>query len=110
MGVRAISLVPNGVGPNSASKSPFIKCINHYSLINFHFSSDTDGVKCVHGSALPRREILPHYRFMRFVAHWPEYVIEGSCLGLFMISACGFGTLLGHPDSPVVRFVGDPTL
>ena len=58
MGVRAISLVPNGVGPNSACKSPFIKCINHYSLnslINFHFSSDTDGVKCVHGSALTRR-------------------------------------------------------
>src|SRR5881296_3166710 len=57
MGVRAMLLVPNGVGPNSACKSPFIKCINHYSLINFHFSSDTDGVECVHGSPLPRRGI-----------------------------------------------------
>ncbi len=45
-----------------------------------------------------------------FVEHWPEYAIEGSGLGLFMISACSFGTLLGHPDSPVVRFVRDPTL
>ncbi len=42
--------------------------------------------------------------------HWPEYAIEGSCLGLFMISACMFGTLFGHPDSPVVRWIHDPTL
>src|SRR5437773_2709127 len=45
-----------------------------------------------------------------FVEHWPEYAIEGSGLGLFMISACSFGTLFGHPDSPVVRFVRDPGL
>jgi aquaporin Z len=42
--------------------------------------------------------------------HWPEYLSEGSCIGLFMISACGFGTLLGHPASPVVRYVENPTL
>jgi aquaporin Z len=40
-------------------------------------------------------------------AHWPEYAIEATCLALFMMSACGFGTLLGHPDSPVVRLVQD---
>ena len=45
-----------------------------------------------------------------FARHWREYAIEGSGLGLFMISACSFGTLLGHPDSPVVRFVRDPTV
>src|SRR2546430_15781013 len=45
-----------------------------------------------------------------FVKHWPEYAIEGSGLGLFMISACSFGTLLGHPGSPAVRLVRDPTL
>jgi aquaporin Z len=39
-----------------------------------------------------------------------EYIIEASGLGLFMISACMFGTLLGHPDSPVVRAVRNPTL
>src|ERR1044071_3353372 len=27
-----------------------------------------------------------------------------------MVSACVFGTLLGHPDSPVVRAVGNPIL
>lgn len=38
-------------------------------------------------------------------AHWPEYCIEGTLLGLFMISACGFSALLGHPASAV--FVAD---
>lgn len=33
--------------------------------------------------------------------HWPEYLIEASLLGLFMISACGFGALLEYPGSPV---------
>ena len=42
--------------------------------------------------------------------HWPEYAIEGIGLGLFMISACVFGTLLAHPDSPAVRSIGNPTL
>src|SRR6516164_3790163 len=29
--------------------------------------------------------------------HWPEYLIEGACLGLFMVSACSFTVLLEHP-------------
>ena len=33
--------------------------------------------------------------------HWPEYMIEGLCLGTFMISACAFSALLEHPASPV---------
>ena len=39
--------------------------------------------------------------------HWPEYLTEAAGLGLFMISACVFGTLLGHPNSPVVQAVPD---
>lgn len=39
-----------------------------------------------------------------------EYFIEAGALGSFMISACMFGTLLGHPDSPVVQVVRNPTL
>jgi aquaporin Z len=42
--------------------------------------------------------------------HWPEYLIEGSCLGLFMVSAFAFGTLLEHPASPVHRAIADPLL
>jgi aquaporin Z len=37
--------------------------------------------------------------------HWPEYAIEAVGLGLFMLAACVFGTLLGHPQSPVVSAV-----
>lgn len=47
---------------------------------------------------------------MRTSTHWPEYIIEACCLGLFMISACSFGVLLFHPDSPVVRLVQRPVL
>ena len=31
--------------------------------------------------------------------HWPEYLMEAACLGLFMISACSFVIVLEHPSS-----------
>jgi aquaporin Z len=31
--------------------------------------------------------------------HWPEYLMEAVCLGLFMVSACSFTVLLQHPGS-----------
>jgi len=40
--------------------------------------------------------------------HWPEYLIEGACLGLFMLSAFCFGTLIEHPASPVRRAIENP--
>jgi aquaporin Z len=40
--------------------------------------------------------------------HWPEYFIEGACLGLFMISAFTFGTILEHPASPVQQAIPNP--
>lgn len=42
--------------------------------------------------------------------HWPEYLIEGACLGLFMISAFTFGTILEHPASPVHQTIPNPLL
>ncbi|HET7291758.1 MAG TPA: aquaporin [Vicinamibacteria bacterium] len=39
--------------------------------------------------------------------HWPEYLIEAAALGIFMMSACGFGALLWHPDSPAAQAVPD---
>ena len=36
-------------------------------------------------------------------SHWPEYLIEAGALGAFMVSACLFGVLLGHPASAVVE-------
>jgi aquaporin Z len=42
--------------------------------------------------------------------HWPEYIIEGVCLGLFMMSAFAFGTILEHPDSPFHRGIPNAML
>jgi aquaporin Z len=42
--------------------------------------------------------------------HWPEYLIEAAGLGLFMISAFTFGTLLEHPASPVHQALPNPLL
>jgi len=43
-------------------------------------------------------------------AHWPEYLMEGAELGLFMISACFFAVLLFHPLSPVVAVLPNELL
>jgi aquaporin Z len=62
-------------------------------------------------SAQPKARAQPSINWTTtFVEHWPEYVSEGLGLGLFMISACTFGTLLAHPASPVVRLVQNPTM
>ncbi|MBI4527819.1 MAG: aquaporin [Deltaproteobacteria bacterium] len=42
--------------------------------------------------------------------HWPEYLIEAACLGLFMVSAFTFGTILEHPASPVRQTVPNPLM
>jgi aquaporin Z len=39
--------------------------------------------------------------------HWPEYLMEAAGLGLFMVSAGLFGTLLEYPQSPVHRAIAD---
>lgn len=40
--------------------------------------------------------------------HWPEYLMEAAGLGLFMLSAGLFGTLLEFPGSPVHQALPDP--
>jgi aquaporin Z len=42
--------------------------------------------------------------------HWPENLMEAAGLGIFMLSAGGFGTVLFHPASPIVSAVADPLL
>ena len=37
--------------------------------------------------------------------HWPEYLMETACLGLFMVSACSFTVLLQHPGSVVRQMI-----
>ena len=61
-------------------------------------------------SAQTRDGAASHPVFAAFQRHWPEYLIEASALGLFMMSACCFVALLEHPASPVARAVVDPVL
>jgi len=42
--------------------------------------------------------------------HWPEYLMEAACLGLFMISACVFSVLLSHPSSALNQAIDSPVL
>jgi aquaporin Z len=42
--------------------------------------------------------------------HWPEYLMEASLLGAFMVSACTFGVLYGYPQSPVRQAVSSDFL
>lgn len=41
--------------------------------------------------------------------HWPEYLMEGAELGLFMLSACLVVALLEYPSSPIHALLPDPT-
>jgi aquaporin Z len=42
--------------------------------------------------------------------HWPEYLIEGVGLGLFMIAALTFATILEHPASAIHQALPHPLL
>jgi aquaporin Z len=39
--------------------------------------------------------------------HWPEYLIEAAGLGIFMISACVFTTVIEYPGSPIRHSIAD---
>lgn len=43
-------------------------------------------------------------------AHWPEYLMEAAGLGLFMVSAGAFGTLLEYPGSSLHQALPDPVV
>jgi aquaporin Z len=51
-----------------------------------------------------------HQAIVAVENHWPEYLMEGAELGLFMVSACSFTVLLEHPASPVRLLVGSSFL
>src|SRR5262249_57496214 len=38
--------------------------------------------------------------------HWPEYLMEGAALGMFMVSACFFGVLLQDMPGLPGRILG----
>jgi aquaporin Z len=63
------------------------------------------GTECASAAAAPQQRPLEAVR-----RNWPEYLIEGWALGMFMISAGVFATLFDYPGSPVHRAIGDPAL
>jgi aquaporin Z len=42
--------------------------------------------------------------------HWPEYLMEGSELALYMFLTCVFATLLRDPASPIHQLISSPIL
>src|ERR671910_138817 len=58
-----------------------------------------------HDPSVGRQPLLDALR-----CHWPEYVMEGVELGLYMISACAFVVLLQYPTSPIHQAFPDPAL
>ena len=44
------------------------------------------------------------------LSHWPEYLIEGALLALFMVVAVNVTALLEHPSSPAAGLITDPNL
>jgi aquaporin Z len=42
--------------------------------------------------------------------HWPEYFMEAAGLGIFMISAGVFATLLEYPQSPMHQVISNPVV
>src|SRR5436309_52490 len=62
-------------------------------------------------TAVTRREATPTRGWIgTMLAHVPEYLCEAAGLGTFMLSACIFGVLLGHPGSIVNQAIEDPFL
>jgi aquaporin Z len=49
----------------------------------------------------PMNEAAPAVR-------WRDAAVDGTLLGIFMISACAFTVLLEHPSSPATHAVGPP--
>jgi aquaporin Z len=42
--------------------------------------------------------------------HWPEYLMEGAELAIFMLSACVVVAMLGHPESPLGNIISAATI
>jgi aquaporin Z len=42
--------------------------------------------------------------------HWPDYLIEGTCLGLFMLATAGIVILVDSSASPFLQWMPDPVI
>src|SRR5262245_36815924 len=62
-------------------------------------------VRFPHDASVGRHRLLNALRH-----HWPEYVMEGAALGLYLLSACVVVVLLEYPTSPVHHALPNPAL
>ncbi len=75
-----------------------LKIFRNYLRCRWIPVSDMVSVTTMRSSTLPRFRAL----------HWSEYFMEAANLGLFMLSACIFATLLEHPSSPIHNAIEAP--
>lgn len=59
---------------------------------------------------LPAQEQCGHSVIVVVRGHWPEYVMEGAGLGLFMIAAAVVTAAFEYPHSPLHELFTDPVL
>ena len=63
------------------------------------------------GRTFPRgASVSSHSLLIALRCHWPEYVMEGAELGLYMLAACVSVVLFQYPASPVHQALPDSTL
>lgn len=79
-------------------------------LLDRYQSSSTRAHPAGPRRAQPGRTPIFGSALQRLRAHWPEYVIEATLLGGFMISACLGGILLESQRSPLRRAIPEPLL
>jgi aquaporin Z len=53
---------------------------------------------------------VPSINRSTLLTHWPEYLIEGWALGMFMLSASVVTTELQYPGAPLHQMIGDSRL
>src|SRR5262245_27375496 len=58
----------------------------------------------------PDASVNRHRLLNALRGHWPEYMMEGAELGLYMLSACAIVVLLEYPTSPIHQALPDPAL
>jgi hypothetical protein len=98
-GSRAVNSAP-------ASQRPGLLTTEKHMCVSPTVASSPAKVRTSpHDPSVGRQPLLNALR-----RHWPEYVMEGVELGLYMISACAFVVFLQYPTSPVHQAFPDSAL
>jgi aquaporin Z len=97
-GSRAIKFAP-------ASQRPGLLTTEKHMRVSPTVASSPAKFVRAHNPSVGRQPLLNALR-----RHWPEYVMEGVELGLYMIATCVFLVLLEYPTSPIHQALPDPAL